>query len=159
MLAVLSAGICGIITGRDIVLLSQWETVERPNKKGKASPRTCQSKGMRRKMSPNQNEGATSDSAGRQESVKFRLPFWKKTKTPFGKKPKPKPKTWNSVGSPALSSVLMLRRCRRSAVSARSWQQAGSHERVATAAATTQTIWGTVIRLKQFHKHKCLMQR
>lgn len=30
MLVVLSAGVCGIITGRDIVLLSQWETVQRP---------------------------------------------------------------------------------------------------------------------------------
>lgn len=36
---------------------------------GKASPRTHQSKGMRRKMSQNPNKGATSHSGGKQHSV------------------------------------------------------------------------------------------
>lgn len=74
MLVVMSAGICGIKTGRDIVLLSQGNCgalgkTENCPAEGKAPPRTQQSKRMRRKMSQHQNKGATSDSGGRQKSV------------------------------------------------------------------------------------------
>lgn len=60
--------------------------------------------------------------------------------------------------SPWAALLITAPLCDGSDRSSHSWQQAGSHERVSATAATTQTIWGTVIRFKQFHKHTLKMK-